>query len=125
MVTTHKGGVELESLELARHIVDVIADRQGENVLLLDIHEITIIADYFVIASVSSSRQKRAIVGEVSRSTKQNLGIRPLHLEGGPDSDWTLMDYGSVVVHIFSHEAREYYDLESLWHEGKIVVNVL
>jgi ribosome-associated protein len=125
VVRTDKGGVELDSLELARHIVDTIADIKGESVLLLDIREVTLIADYFVIASTSSNRQRRAIMSEVTRSTKQDLDTPPLHVEGNVDSDWTLMDYGGVVVHIFSHEAREYYDLEGLWHEGKVLVNIL
>lgn len=120
-----RGGVNLKSLELARYIVDVITEKKGENILLLDISSITIIADYFVIVTATSDRQKRALVGDVARSTKQNLDIRPLHIEGGTDSDWNLLDYSSVVVHIFTHEAREYYDLEGLWHEGKVVVNVL
>lgn len=120
-----RGGVDLESLELARHIVDVITETQGENILLLDISSITIIADYFVIVTATSDRQKRALVSEVSQSTKEYLNVRPLHVEGGTDSGWNLLDYGSVVVHIFTNEAREYYDLEGLWHAGKVVVNVL
>ncbi|GAJ02404.1 unnamed protein product, partial [marine sediment metagenome] len=67
----------------------------------------------------------RALVSDVSRSTKENLDIRPLHIEGGTNSDWNLLDYSSVIVHIFTREARLYYDLEGLWHEGKVVVNVL
>jgi ribosome-associated protein len=123
--TIHRGGVNLESLELARHIVDVIAEKKGENILLLDISSITVVADYFVIVTATSDRQKRALVSEVSRTTKEDLNVRPLHIEGGTETAWNLLDYGSVVVHIFTHEAREYYDLEGLWHDGKVVVNVL
>jgi len=112
-------------LELARYTVNVIADKKGENVLLLDIREITVVADYFVIASAASSRQMRAIISAIAHATKQELEIRPLRVEGGTDVNWALVDYGGVVVHLFSHEAREYYDLEGLWNRGKVIVNIL
>jgi len=123
--TEYRGGVDLESLELARHIVEVLTEKKGEDILLLDISSITIVADYFIIVTATSDRQKRALANEIARSTKEDLNVRPLHAEGGTNSDWNLLDYGSVVVHIFSHEARDYYDLEDLWHEGNVVVHVL
>ena len=114
----------LEPLELARHIADAIAEKKGEDTILLDIRDVSLIADYFIISSVASDRQKRAIVNEITASTKHSLGVRPLHVEGDATSDWILLDYGSVVIHLFSHEARRYYDLEGLWRDGKIIVRI-
>jgi ribosome-associated protein len=115
----------LDSLELARHIVDIIADQQGGNVLLLDIRAISILADYFVIASTTSDRQAKAIVDAIREKVKQDTDARLFHIEGEPGTGWVLMDYGDVVVHLFSEEMRRYYDLEGLWQEGRVVVRML
>ena len=110
---------------MARHIADVVVDKQGEDILLLDIRDISILADYFVIGSVASERQTKAIIGDITRETKQTLDLKPLHVEGEAASGWVLLDYGSVVVHLFAPEARDYYDLEGLWRDGRIVVRLL
>jgi ribosome-associated protein len=112
-------------LELARHIVEMITDRKGEDVLLLDIRDISILADYFVIGSAASERQAKAIVEGIKRETKQAFDVRPLHTEGESATGWVLMDYGSVVVHLFTPEVRAYYDLEGLWRNGRVVVRML
>lgn len=115
----------MDSLELARHIVDIIADQKGENILLLDIQQLSILADYFVIASSTSDRQAKAILDDVREKVKQDIDARLLHIEGEASTGWVLMDYGDVVVHLFSEETREYYDLEELWREGRVVVRML
>lgn len=115
----------MDSLELARLIVELIADQKGENVLLLDIRDISILADHFVIASTTSDRQAKAIVDDVREKVKQDTDARLLHIEGEPGTGWVLMDYGDVVVHLFSDEMRKYYDLEGLWREGRVVVRML
>jgi ribosome-associated protein len=120
-----EGSEILDSLELARYIVDTIADQKGENVLLLDIQELSILADYFVIASTTSDRQAKAILDDVRTKVKQAFDVRLLHVEGEPATGWVLIDYGDVVVHLFSQEVREYYDLEGLWKEGRVVVRML
>jgi len=112
-------------LELARRIVEMIADKKGEDVLLLDIRDISILADCFVIGSTTSERQAKAIVEGIREETKQAFNVRPLHIEGEAASGWILMDYGSVVVHLLTPQMRAYYDLEGLWRDGKIVVRML
>lgn len=111
-------------MELARHIVEAIADKKGENVLLLDIRDISILADYFVIGSAASARQTRAIVEWIKQEVRQTFDVRPWHVEGEPESGWVLMDYGDIVVHLFTPEMRDYYDLEGLWRDGKVVVRM-
>ncbi|MBN1979590.1 MAG: ribosome silencing factor [Anaerolineae bacterium] len=115
----------MDSLELARHIADTIADQKGEKVLLLDIRELSILADYFVIASTTSDRQAKAILDDVRTKVKQAFDVRLLHIEGEPTTGWVLIDYGDVVVHLFSQEMREYYNLEGLWQEGRVIVRML
>ncbi len=117
--------VDEETLELARHIVDVIADQKGEDVLLLDIRDVSLLADYFIIGSVNSTRQAKAVIDEVKQETRQTLDVKPLRIEGDANSGWVLMDYGSVIVHLFTPAMRAYYDLEGLWRGGRIVVRML
>jgi len=105
--------------------VDAIADKKGEDVLLLDLREISILADYFVIGSVASERQTRAVVSGVKQEVRETLGVTPLRVEGKAATGWVLMDYGGVVVHVFSPEMRAYYDLEGLWQDARIVVRML
>lgn len=106
-------------------MVDAIADKKGEDILLLDIHDISILADYFVIGSANSERQAKAIVEGVKQAIKQTFDVRPLRVEGEADVGWVLMDYGSIVVHVFTPEVRAYYDLEELWREGQVVVRMI
>jgi ribosome-associated protein len=115
----------MDSLELARQAVDIIADQKGENILLLDIHELSILADYFVIASTSSNRQAQAILDEIRTKIKQASDAKLSHIEGDPETGWVLMDYGDIVIHLFSQEMRSYYDLEGLWREGRAIVRML
>ena len=112
-------------MELARRIVDLIADKQGEDILLLDIRNVSILADYFVIGSAVSRRQTKAIVNGIIDQAKENFDVKPWRVEGEPDSGWVLMDYGDVVVHLFAPEARDYYDLEGFWEDAQVVVRIL
>lgn len=112
-------------MELARRVVELIADKKGEDVLLLDIRDISILADYFVIGSATSKRQAKAITDGIKQETKQAFDVRPLHIEGEAATGWILMDYGGVVVHLFTPEIRAYYDLEGLWRDGRVVVRML
>ena len=115
----------MDSLELARRVIDVIADQKGENILLLDIQEMSILADYFVIASTSSDRQTKAIVDDLRAKIKQETDTRLSHVEGDAETGWVLMDYGDIVIHLFSKELRSYYDLEGLWSAGRALVRML
>jgi ribosome-associated protein len=96
----------------------------GEDILLLDIRGLSLFADFFVICNGTSERQLRALVRGVRDSVKKELGILPHHAEGEPVSGWVLLDYVDVIVHVFSPELRAYYDLEGLWHEGKVLLRM-
>ncbi|HIC93281.1 MAG TPA: ribosome silencing factor [Anaerolineae bacterium] len=117
-------GDKLDSIELARTIIDAIAEKKGSDILLLDIRPVSLLADYFVICSGETERQIKAILDEVLERTKR-AKVLPLHIEGEPPSGWVLMDYGSVIVHIFAPAERDYYRLEELWSDAPVVVKVL
>lgn len=114
----------MEPLNLAHILVDAIADKKGEDIVLLDIRGVSPFADYFVIGSGTSERQLRALIEGLLEAAKKHHQRRPLHVEGRPETGWVLIDYGDVIVHLFAPEKREYYDLEGLWRQGKIVVRI-
>lgn len=116
--------IVLESVDLARKVVNMIADKKGSDIVLLDIRRVSLLADYFVICSGASERQLRAIAGEILEKMKKEAGVVPLNVEGVPSSGWVLVDYGGVIVHIFAPSLREYYSLEKLWSEATMVVRV-
>jgi ribosome-associated protein len=109
---------------LARLIVDFIADKKGENIVLMDLREVSLIADYFVIGSATNERQLNAVTDYIRDELKKRQHHSPLRVEGRGDNGWVLMDYGDVVVHLFSPEVRSYYDLEGLWRDANVLVHV-
>ncbi len=114
-------GVLLDPAPLARLAVDTASDKKAFDVLLLDIREVTTIADYFVICSGNNPRQIQTIADTIDEAL-ENQGAAMLHREGSADTGWILLDFGDVIVHIFGAKEREYYRLERLWGEAKTVV---
>jgi ribosome-associated protein len=101
--------------------VKAILGKKAERLVVLDLSKLSSMADAFIICSGSSHRQVTAIAEHIQRDLKKE-GIRPLHLEGRKEGHWVLMDYGSVVIHVFHEPVRQFYDLESLWIDaGRIV----
>jgi len=109
---------------LARQIVDLVSDKKGENIVLMDLRDISLIADFFVIASANNERLLNAITDHIHDELKKRNHLYPWRIEGRGDSGWVLMDYGDVVIHLFSPEVRSYYDLESLWRDANVLVHV-
>jgi ribosome-associated protein len=95
------------------------AAKQASDIVILDVRELIVITDYFVIASGSSERQVHTLVEEVEKALREQLGTKPVRREGGGDGwQWVLLDYVDVVVHVFGEEQRDYYDLERLWRDA-------
>jgi ribosome-associated protein len=91
----------------------------------LDLRQITVLADYFVLCTSQSTRQTQAILDSVAMEIKQASGLLPLHPpEGSADSGWALIDYGDVVVHVFTESTRRFYNLEQLWKDAPVVVKI-
>ena len=95
----------------------------ASDVVLLDVSQICNFASYFVICSGESDRQLRAIQEEIESALKQ-AGMQPSHREGTPDSGWMLLDFGDVIVHIFSVAGREFYQFDDLWNQAVLVVRI-
>lgn len=114
----------LESLDTAREIVTAVEDKKAENILLLALGPDSMIADYFVICTGNSDRQLKALAEHVRETMKESEGRLPYAVEGAADSGWVLMDYGDVVVHIFTEDQRRYYDLEGMYRDANVLVSI-
>ncbi len=114
-------GIQLEPAQLAKAAVDIASDKKASDVLLLDIRDISTIADYFVICTGNNTRQIQAIADALNDDLKKQ-GAQLLYREGDSETGWVLLDYGDIIVHVFAPKEREYYRLERLWSEAKTVV---
>ena len=121
--TLRQRGLRLSSLEIARKIVDAAEDKKAADIVLLDVSQLTSMADYFVICSGGSERQLGAIGDGVAEKLREE-GVRPIGREGGSNSHWTLLDFGAVIVHVFAPPERDYYQLERHWSKAKTVLRV-
>jgi len=106
-------------MELAIIAAKALDDKKGKEIRAIEIAEQTTLADYFVFATGSSNTQINALCDSVEKELKEQAGEQPLRREGYRDGTWVLLDYGCVVIHVFSQEAREFYSLERLWNDGK------
>ena len=108
----------MSSLEIAYEAVRALDSKKAQDIKLIGIREISSLADYFVIAAATSNTQAKALADEVEFKLSQ-MGIEPDHVEGRSGNTWTLLDYNTVVVHIFLDKTRDFYDLERLWKDGE------
>jgi ribosome-associated protein len=107
--------------QLITFIIKGIEDVKGEGIQLLDLREIeNTVCDYFIICSGNSNTQVNAISSSIQKVVSKEIKDKPWHVEGQGNSEWVLMDYVNVVVHVFQKQVREFYDLESLWGDAKI-----
>lgn len=124
--TRPDGGLNLDSLKLSHSLVKAIEDKKGENILLLDISRQSVFADYFVIANGASERQLKALADAVSDVADTLAKRRHVmrRVDEQAQGGWILIDLGDVVVHLFSPAQRKHYNLEGLWHEGRVLLRV-
>lgn len=112
---------QINNDDLLANIIKGIEDVKGENIEILDLREIdNTVCDYFVICNGNSNTQVNAIVGSVQKVVSKELKDKPWHVEGTENGEWVLMDYVSIVVHVFQKHIREYYRIESLWGDALI-----
>lgn len=107
--------------ELALLAAQALSEKKGREIQVLEIADLTTLADYFVLATGSSNTQINALVDNVEKVITEQAGEEPLHREGYRGGTWVLLDYGCLAVHVFSAEVREFYGLERLWRDGKSV----
>jgi ribosome-associated protein len=126
-VTENRATLSLDTEEAIRDfaitIADTLADTPASHTRVLDIRGISTLADYFVITGGENERQLRAISRQLADGLARS-GARPARIEGDPASGWILMDYSDVVVHVFDDELRQFYNLEDLWQEAPVVLEI-
>ena len=105
--------------EMALLAARALSDKKGREIQVLEIGELTTLADYFVIATGASNTQINALVDNEAKAMQEEAGEQPLHREGYRGGTWVLLDYGCVAVDVFNAEAREFYGLERLWRDGR------
>lgn len=114
----------IEPLELGRSVAEALAEKKGEDVLLLDLTGVCSFADCFVLATGLSERTLQALADDLLRKFKGAGRVGRAPVEGGASSGWILVDFGSVVVHLLSPAQRKYYQLEELWREGRVILRI-
>ncbi len=117
-------GLQKDALELAHSIVNILEEKKGEDILLLDLVDVSSFTDYFVICSGASERTLRSLAEEVQRRIARQYQTKRKAVEGAASSGWMLLDFGDVVLHIFSPPIRRYYRLEELWRDGQVILHM-
>jgi ribosome-associated protein len=106
------------SRDVATTAARAASEKQADAVVVLDVHELIVITDFFVLCSATSGRQARTVIEAIEQRLRDELDVRPVRREGEAGAGWWLLDYIDVVVHVFGLEEREYYDLERLWRDA-------
>lgn len=111
----------IPSEELARALAEAAQSKKATDILIMDMRGVTTVTDFFIVVTVSTDVQSRAVEGAISDRARDDFDTRPWHVEGGEGTrTWVLMDYVDVVVHLFQQEAREFYSLERLWGDAPV-----
>jgi ribosome-associated protein len=118
-----KKTVLIEDESLVSAIIEAIREKKGKNIVKLDLRELkNTICDYFIICEGDSTTQVNALADNVEKQTYIQLSNSPHHIEGRENAQWILLDYFSVIVHVFQKDNRDFYKLEDLWSDGKIEI---
>lgn len=107
-----------QAAEMTKLAIEALEDKKAEDISIIDISEVSVLADYFLIASGNSKNQVQALIDNVEEKLGR-AGITPKNIEGYQTGNWVLMDYGDLIVHVFDRQNRLFYDLERIWRDGK------
>ncbi len=114
---------ELETIKIARDLVSALEDKKAEDIVLMDLQGVAVFTDYFVICSGTSDRMIRSLVHAANDAMAKSHGMKG-RVIGSPSNGWIAVDFGDIVLHVFSPQQREYYQLEELWSSGKTLLRV-
>ena len=114
---------KLNTLSQSKKIINVLDEKKAENILLLDISQVSTFTSYFILCNGSSTRMLDSLASAVNE-TCQTLAIKPISKDGHAECGWIVFDLGEIIVHIFNSEQREFYDLEELWSNGKTILHL-
>lgn len=109
-----------EAIEAARTAAIAMYDMKGEDIVLLDLSGLLVVTDIFVVASGTSTRHVKTLVEDAEEALRE-IGRKPIRREGTTYGSWVLLDYGDLVIHVFDHETRSYYELERLWADAPVI----
>ncbi len=109
-----------EAKKMTQIAIEALEDKKGADIKIIDISQVSVMADYFIIAEGSNRNQVQALIDNVEEKLHK-AGYRPKQIEGYETANWVLMDYLDIIVHVFDKENRLFYDLERIWRDGKIV----
>ena len=109
----------MENLDIIKIAANALNDKKAHDIVAIKISDLTILADYFIICTANSSTQLRALCDEVDEKLKE-AGVTPHHIEGKA-TGWVALDYGSVVIHVFGRNEREFYGLDKIWSDGELL----
>lgn len=121
---TNSRGNNSIALELAHSVIESIEDKMGASIVLIDLSGMSAVADYFVIATAQGERQLKALARGVAEAAGKEGRIKLRDLNVQAESGWVLVDVGEVIVHLFTRKQRDYYGLEKLWSDGKVLLSV-
>lgn len=110
----------MDSKKLAKTAFNALDEKKGMDITIIDISQISVLADYFIIAGGNNENQVKALADNVEGELAKE-GISPKHTEGYNNANWILMDFGDIIVHVFNQDDRLFYDLERIWRDGKII----
>ena len=110
----------MNSKEMAKLVCTVLEEKKAEDIKVINIEEVSVLADFFIIASGTNRNQVQAMADNVEETLGKE-GVNPKQIEGYQTANWVLLDYGDVIVHVFDEENRLFYDLERIWRDGKSV----
>ena len=109
-----------QSKEMAKKAFEALEDKKAKDIRILDISAVSVLADYFLIASGSNRNQVQAMVDNVEEKLHE-AGFDPRQVEGYQTANWVLLDYGDIIIHVFDEENRLFYDLERIWRDGSLI----
>ena len=110
----------MNSKDMVKIAYEALSDKKGQDIKIIDIQSVSVLADYFIIASGSNLNQVQAMADNVEEMLTK-AGYEPKQIEGTRNSSWILMDYGDLIIHVFDEENRLFYDLERIWRDGKVL----
>lgn len=113
--------LELGVEQIVKRIHELIDEKLGENITILNVGQISSVAEYFVIASTGSERQLKSVADNVEDTLSDEMGLEPRGKEGHGGTPWIILDYGDIMVHVFKEEERAFYNLERIWKDAPVV----
>lgn len=112
--------MHLNSSDLLKKIIQLLYNKKALHIIALDVREISNFTDYFIVAEGQASTHVQALADCIFKELKE-IHILPMHIEGKSEGEWTVLDYETIIIHLFKPNIREYYRLEEMWKDGKIV----